>query len=495
MAPLRRLSRACLRYQDSVVSRMELSVTVEVITVFFAFTLPILMYGTQHLVYSKLCQQQYSYNQTLVELCAHKSATGDIDFRPIEAETSLWIMYFNIALILPSVFSAVIQGAYIDQHGFKLPIRLTIAGTLVGFIFISFVASTELSHHYLFIGMIAISICGHATSFFMASNAYVACDSVDNPGNKSMRMAIIASCTYLAITVSLMLQGLIIDRLGVRWIFYFGSVSLFIALMDSIFRLGSPPVLMVHATNSSTSKPTFATILKTMLADYWRVLVKERTDCRRLHVHLMTTVFVLSFCARIGIMDIEFLYLTKEKSFTSLEFSLFTASSGFLSFLGAIIGVYVLHTKLKLNIIYIVLIGVLASVVVDVAWSVAETAAVFWAFNLLKLLTACVPVGARSFISDCVDYAEQGAIMSFVSVIESIFKLIATVVFNGIYPVTLYTWPGLVLVIAACLCLLGIPILVFIRCHEQALKEKTASLDRTSDESLLLEKEEDMSAH
>lgn len=468
-------------------------VTVEVLTFFFAFTLPVTQFGIQQLVYVKLCEQEFSSNLTTVERCIQKSTADHLEFQGVEAETSTWSIYMNIALILPSAFTTILFGAYVDKHGFFLPIRLCIAGSLVGLIFISVVASTDLSHHFILIGMAVISVCGHGATIFTTTVAYVACDSENDSTKKSIRVGIVIACVVLSVSVSVILLGLIIDHLGIQWVFYIGSMSLLLGLLDSIFRL-RPPNQHKSAGNQALSPKTQSTFARIrdvcnleILTNYKMVLFSKRQGCRRLHLHLMTAVFVLSFCAFTGVLDVEFLYLTKENGFSNTHYGIFMGTSGLLTFLGSTAGMFVLRKKLKLSLSVIVIIGSISSIITYVGWSLSKTFISFWIFNCFKLFAALTPVGARSYISDCVEITEQGSIMSFVSVIESVFKLIASFVFNGIYPLSLSTWPGLVLMIAAVLCLIDMPVLLYLWYKDAKLdKQQTNDALSESNSSLLL---------
>ena len=479
---------------SSCLAKVNEIVTVEIITVFFAFSLPLTQFGTQQLVYSKLCEQTFSSNHTTVQRCIQKSTASQLaEFQQVEADTSQWSIYMNIALIVPSLFTTVFMGAYVDKYGFYLPLRLCLAGALAGFIFLSVIASTNLSHAYILVAMAVISLFGHGATIFTTTVAYVACDSETDSTRKSIRVGIVIACVVLAVSVSVTLLGLIIDHLGIQWVFYLGSTSLFLGLLDSIFRL-RPPNRHKPTGNHPPSSEThtgFAKIREvcsfSLVSNYGLVLFSKRQDSKRLHLHLMTAVFVLSFCAFTGVLDVEFLYLTKENGFTNTHYGIFMGTSGFLTFIGSTAGMYLTRKKLRLPLPVIVLIGSISSVVTYAGWSLAKSHELFWFFNTFKLFAALTPVGARSYISDCVELTEQGSIMSFVSVIESVFKLIASFVFNGIYPLTLSSWPGLVLMIAAGLCVIDLPVLVYLWYNDSKIAKQIANdVCSESNSSLLL---------
>jgi len=374
-------------------------------------------------------------------------------------------MYINIAIVIPAIISSIFQGSYIDKFGFSLPTRLPLVGITIACGVSAIVALTDVRHELLIVGMVFMGACGHTPAFMMAANAYVVKDA-SGEKNKTLRLAIVGSCLAIGISAGTAVIGPISDHLGLYWVFLIGLFSSLLALLDSVLRVRAPrhqPPVPHGKHFLNKLKETLE--LRTMKS-YIKVMTRSREHSRRLHMHLMTLVFVISFCALIGVVDVEFLYLTKEKGFTTTQASTFMSVAMLLMFFGKTLGTYVLSSKLGLNLIYITMIGSLSAIINYTGFSLANSFAALWASNVFKMFSGLNSVMTRSYVSGCVEMNEQGTIISFMSVTEAMFKLIASFVFNGLYPLTLTTWPGAMFMVAAVLCVSGLPVLGFIRWHE-----------------------------
>lgn len=444
----------------SPINKFNQLVTVEIITFLFCFTIPIIQFAVQELLYVKLCLQN---ENTTDSLCHDRNWINK--HKETEGKTSLWIMYINIAIVIPAIISSIFQGSYIDKFGFSLPTRLPLVGITIACGVSAIVALTDVRHELLIVGMVFMGACGHTPAFMMAANAYVVKDA-SGEKNKTLRLAIVGSCLAIGISAGTAVIGPISDHLGLYWVFLIGLFSSLLALLDSVLRVRAPrhqPPVPHGKHFLNKLKETLE--LRTMKS-YIKVMTRSREHSRRLHMHLMTLVFVISFCALIGVVDVEFLYLTKEKGFTTTQASTFMSVAMLLMFFGKTLGTYVLSSKLGLNLIYITMIGSLSAIINYTGFSLANSFAALWASNVFKMFSGLNSVMTRSYVSGCVEMNEQGTIISFMSVTEAMFKLIASFVFNGLYPLTLTTWPGAMFMVAAVLCVSGLPVLGFIRWHE-----------------------------
>ena len=190
------------------------SITVE--PVLFAFMLGTFLKipVTQQLILQKICIQKY--NETFCKdnftagTCGHSAKAEDA----IQSETSQWIFYQTVALCLPSIVSSLLLGSWSDKFGRKVVILLPLIGSsceaISAIINIHFY---DTSPAYLLIGNIISGMFGGFSMILMALFAYMA-DITEDKSNRTLRIGLLESMTFLGGTIGELTSGVLIEHLG-----------------------------------------------------------------------------------------------------------------------------------------------------------------------------------------------------------------------------------------------------------------------------------------
>ena len=434
-------------------------VTVEVYTICYCLTLSFYLVGTPAVIYTKLCYR-LTTNKTLCN-DPYQAKHLAHSHPEIESETSLWIMYLNIAQIIPMIFTSMVFGSYIDSRGFTLPLRLSLVGAIISSAWTAVCAHMLPWHHgFLFFTAVVMGVTGGIGGALLTGHAYVIRDSTE--ATRGVRIAVLHSALAVAFMMGTFTSGLVIDRLGLDWLFIFSAMVGVIGILDVVFRLREPRI--------TTTQQEFISLWK-RVKEYAGCITRIRPDSKRLYMHLMMLAFVLSFCAMMGVIDVEYLYLTKEKGMTNEQLGIYMGTGFAITVLGNVLGTYVLNNKIRFRMLSVAIIGLIFSGACYATLAFAHTITVLWISNAFRFLAFLTSIGAKTFISRCVEMTEQGTLMSFMAVIESIFKLFASLIFNSVYAVSISFWPGLALALCALLNVLAIPITVFVLYKTRHSKE------------------------
>ena len=176
----------------------------------------------QALIYSKVCLQ--NYNETICHHLSNKTNKGHEIH--VQKETSYWIMYQNLALLLPSIFSAMMLGRIGDTVSRKWTILSPLIGQFFcGIIYLINAHYIHISLGYLLIGALVSGLFGGFTSLIMGIYSYLS--HTTELKSRTIRMGILESMTFFAATLGVLLVGVILDNFG------------YIAVFGIIFALSS----------------------------------------------------------------------------------------------------------------------------------------------------------------------------------------------------------------------------------------------------------------
>ena len=128
------------------------------------------------------------------------NVTSAVD-QSVEAQSSHWLLYFNIAYGVPSILVSLLYGGISDQIGRKPFIVLPIVGNIVNTIVMISVVYSNTSHvHYFLIGGFAGGLLGNFSIFNLAAYSYAA--DISTHSKRTLHISILESMTYLGATLS-----------------------------------------------------------------------------------------------------------------------------------------------------------------------------------------------------------------------------------------------------------------------------------------------------
>uniref|UniRef100_A0A915EPD1 Uncharacterized protein n=1 Tax=Ditylenchus dipsaci TaxID=166011 RepID=A0A915EPD1_9BILA len=164
---------------------------------------------------------------------------------------------------------------------------------------------------------------------------------------------------------------------------------------------------------------------------------------------MVMVALAIEIVAFAGLMDILFSYMRFQLKWTDKEYGWFNGAGTVLA-VNAVLATLGLLTKIS---------NLLVLAFVTTSW-VAMVSVVLLIFGRF------ISTGLRSLASFYVKNNEQGKIFSFISFMEGVSFLVASFIFNGLYPATLKFFPGTMLLVVAAALLIPVFLLVYIERHK-----------------------------
>ena len=186
-------------------------VTVEPVVFIFMFASFMSYPLLYQLVYQRVCDMHNcsspAHNDANSSSTSCPNMPSDVQSR-VEDETSLWILYINVAYATPSIVAALAFGAWSDRVGRKIVISLPAIGLSVNAGCILLVWYLHLPIPVLFTGQIISGLLGGYGSFNMAVFAYMS--DITLSASRTTRIGILESMIYLG--------GMLGNIIGGLWI-------------------------------------------------------------------------------------------------------------------------------------------------------------------------------------------------------------------------------------------------------------------------------------
>ncbi|KAF7704348.1 proton-coupled folate transporter isoform X1 [Silurus meridionalis] len=419
-------------------------VTVEPIIFFFMTSTFIMLPAYQHLVMDKVCQELYEDPS----ICAD---SGHRQNKEVESRSSYMLLLYTAMTSLISILPAMMLGSWSDRAGRRSVMMLPfILSLLSGGVLLAVVLVQSLSVYWCLLGAAFIGLTGGHVSIFLSSFSYVADITVESSSSRTLRMAIAESMVFVGGMVGFLLGGFLEQEFGLVAAFGAYMACHVFAILYILLWLEDPKpsysTLNLFSTENG-GQESGASILKYARLSF-RAVLKRRPGQDRLKLHLLILCTFLNNMVAVGDNSVLLLYLMYEpREFTTATFGVFNSARMFL--LGAaLLGLFPLlmrclkeMTLAKLSAVFRAASYVLLAFSTN-TWMVCLVAVVGMPGGITQAVI-------RSLSSAIVGPDEQGAMFSFSASVEATCILISAIIFNGLYPLTLPTFPGMPFIIMA----------------------------------------------
>ncbi|KAK1793554.1 hypothetical protein P4O66_011931 [Electrophorus voltai] len=436
--------------------RLRRIVTVEPAMFFYMASTFIMLPAYQQLVIVKVCQELYE----------DPTACGDSehgkDAKDMETRSSYILLLYTAVLYSVSVLPALLLGSWSDGAGRRavmvLPFLLSI---LSGGVLLALVLVPSLSVYWCLLAAGVTGLSGGHVSVFLSSFSYLA-DATSDPGaGRTMRMAVAEAMIFVGGTVGFLLGGLLEQEVGLSSAFIAYVTCHVLAIFYILLWLRDPiPVsstLGVLASDGSVQEGSeerkWGMFALKHAGRSFRVVFRRRSGQERLKLHLLILCTFINNTVAIGEQSILLLYLMYEpREFTTAMFGLFNSARMLLLGFG-LLGLF----PLLMRCFKEMTLAKLSTAFRAASYVLLAFSTNTWMVFLVAVLAA--PAGItqaviRSFSSAIVGPDEQGAMFSFSASVEATCYIFGAVLFNGLYPQTLPTFPGMPFIIMAGFCVI-----------------------------------------
>ncbi|CAB3409417.1 unnamed protein product [Caenorhabditis bovis] len=405
----------------------------------------------QNLIYEKECLLKYDQD---LEFC--RNVAGYYNDSQIQSAANHFYFISSVVLMMPSLITTLLLGAATDYWSIKIPLVIPYIGLILGtvnYIFQSYFIHTNV--YYLLISDALFGVCGGFIAIISTTLTYGVKTSMIR--HRSYRIAGIEGAIGLGGTIGYALSGTIREACGYAATFLIILILEVVALIYLI-ALAKESTFEPSAMEENTSLiAATGKQLVGIIRDFFNVLTKPRSFRTILSINLLA--FGVELLIFSGLSDIQYSYLRfklkwgdkKYGWFSGLSYSLTTAT---------VLTLYPLLRSRALTDGQLAAMGLFFKLSALIMFAFVQSDAMAFSTTALLMFNRFVSTGFRAFFSNIIDNNEQGKIFSVLALLEGVTTLVATAIYNNVYPKTLLVFPGLLYVISAAL--LVIPLIVIL---------------------------------
>ncbi|XP_063061666.1 proton-coupled folate transporter [Engraulis encrasicolus] len=434
-----------------------LSVSVEPVLFLSMFSLGLQIPLCTQYLWDRI-SEDLGYNGTDTGKCANHTGPVDPLEKEVETQTAHWNLYINLGAFFISLFSSTLFGSWSDRAGRRPVLIISNLGLATQAALYLLVFYLKLPVAWLLAGRLCSSLTGDFNATLAGCFAYVA-DTSDR-GSRTFRVAILEACIGLA--------GMFASLIGGPWRRAQGYIN---------------PFWMVLATSLASALYAFLFVPESVVPDpearllttkHHRAVVRlytrkgpeeEKGRLRRLHLWLYSLCFFVVVTVHFGSRNLYVLYELSAPLCWGPEMIGYGSAAQHLTYLSSLAGLKGLQRCLDDS--WVALLGLLSNACGLLVISLADTTALmFTGYGLCFL--ALIPTSVlRSKLSKLVDPSEQGALFASVACVEGLCSMVASGLFNSLYPATLHFMKGFPFLFGALLLTLPAGIIGTLGCQQR----------------------------
>uniref|UniRef100_A0A8C0XA30 Proton-coupled folate transporter n=1 Tax=Castor canadensis TaxID=51338 RepID=A0A8C0XA30_CASCN len=358
--------------------------------------------------------------------CGNHSANPIM--KEVETLTSHWTLYMNLGGFLVGLFWSTLLGAWSDCVGRRPLLVLASLGLLLQAVVSIFVVQLQLHVGYFVLGRILCALFGDFNGLLAASFASVA--DVSSSRHRTIRIALLEACIGVA--------GMLASLLGGHWLRAQGYANPFwLALALLIFA-----TLYAAFCFGETVKEPKSTRLFTLShhRSIVQLYVTSAPEKSRKHLALYSLAIFVVITVHFGAQDILTLYELSTPLCWDSKLIGYGSAAQQLPYITSLLGLRLLQFCLADS--WVAEIGLAFNILGMVVFAFATiTPLMFTGYALLFLSLVITPV-IRAKLSKLVSKTEHGALFSAVACVNSLGMLVASGIFNSLYPATLNFMKG-----------------------------------------------------
>nr|XP_055028697.1 proton-coupled folate transporter isoform X1 [Misgurnus anguillicaudatus] len=430
--------------------KLRRTVTVEPVIFLYMTGTFIVTPAYQQMIITKVCQELLK-NDTI---CSNPEPHKDNE--EVQIKASYILLFFNVTLSLVSIPPAILLGSWSDRAGRRMVMAFPSLLSLLSGGLLLAIDLLDINVYWTMMAAALAGLTGGHVSVFLSCFSYLADLTMGSNSSRTLRMAVAESMIFVGGMVGFLLGGYLEQDYGLEAAFgaYIGCHVL--ALSYIVLWLRDP--VMTKNTFTVTYKED--TVEEDAQVDHSRLFIlkyaklsfkavfKRRPGQDRLKLHFLILCTFINNLVAVGDQSILLLYLKYEpREFTTALFGVFNAARMLLLGFG-LLGLFPLLMRCTKEMTLAKLSAVFrAASYVLLAFS-----------NNTEMVFLAAVVGApagisqaviRSVSSAIVGPDEQGAMFSFSASVEATCILIGSTIFNGLYPLTLPTFPGMPYIVMA----------------------------------------------
>ncbi|KAM9596320.1 proton-coupled folate transporter [Trichechus inunguis] len=346
----------------------------------------------------------------------------------VETLTSHWTLYMNLGGFLVGLFSSTLLGAWSDCVGRRPLLVLASLSLLVQAVVSIFVVQLQLHVGYFVLGRILCALLGDFNGLLAAGFASVA--DVSSSSSRTFRMALLEACIGVS--------GVLASLLGGYWLRAQGYANPFWLALALLIAM---TLYAAFCFRETVKEPTQARLFTLRHhRSILRLYVTPSPEKSRKHLALYSLAIFVVITVHFGVQDIMTIYELSAPLCWDSRLIGYGSAAHHLQYLTSLLGLRLLQCCLADT--WVAEIGLAFNILGMVVFAFATiTALVFTGYGLFFLSLVTTPV-IRAKLSKLVSKSELGALFSAVACVNSLGMLMASGIFNSLYPATLNFMKG-----------------------------------------------------
>ncbi|NXG17299.1 PCFT protein, partial [Grallaria varia] len=370
----------------------------------------------------------------------------------VEALVSHWNLYINLGGFFVSLFSVTLLGPWSDSVGRRPALILPAAGMALQTAVYLLVMYLELHVAFLLLGRLLSGLTGDY-NLILAGCFACAADRSERRA-RTLHVAVLEACLGAA--------GMLASVGGGHWRraqgyinpFWLAFAASLAAALYAAFGLGE---------SVRQRRPARLLTLSHHKAVFRLYTAPERPGARW-KLALYSVAFFLLVTVHFGAKDLFVLYELGFPLCWASDLIGYGSAASYLAYLSSLGGLRLL--QLCLEDTWVAEIGLISNMAGLVVISLATTTPLmFTGYGIMFLSMAATPV-IRSKLSKLVSETEQGALFASIACVEGLCSLVATGVFNSLYPATLHFMRGFPFLFGAIILLIPAAIIGWIEIRD-----------------------------
>ncbi|XP_018408394.1 PREDICTED: proton-coupled folate transporter-like [Nanorana parkeri] len=399
----------------------------------------------------KVCQELYNDTE-----CSGIQKNKD-EYEVVQSRGSYIMLIYIAIMSIMSVLPALILGNWSDKGSRRLGMILPSAFAVAsGGLFIAIYCFKEMTYYWTFAAAALIGISGGHVSMFLSVFSYLA-DITEN-SQRTFRMGIAESMVFIGGTSGFLLGGTLLQHSTFTIVFGVYCGCNLLAALYVLFWLQESRSSSVYSKlyeeyhggddDCSTSEVPLKRSFITYIKGSFSTICKKREGHNRMKFHLiLISVFLINIC-NVGEQSITLMYVSyPPRSFNNELYGWYTASKMLIS---GICLLFTFHWLLKhVEETKLARVGVIMRTISFLLLAFSTTKWMIFLSGIIHAPSGYTMAVLRSVSSKIAHPNEQGAMFSIMASVETICLLIGAAIFNGLYPATLSTFPGMCFIIMA----------------------------------------------
>ncbi|EGD78202.1 hypothetical protein PTSG_09080 [Salpingoeca rosetta] len=387
--------------------------------VMFLYMMAIQLGGApgNELVQKMVCERDRHHNvvnATQPDYCDSSRVTG---------KASELLVYYNLAMVIPSFFVVTTLGALSDKFGRKPMMFLPCVGSLLQQLGILLVIYMDLALPWLYLPMLCYGIFGTYALFLMSLFTSVA--DVTSEKDRTAWIGVMEGMNLAGACAGYYIGGVVTRQLGYAAVFWLVA-CVYVLVMVLICFIREPLLKQNRKRHVPWADANIVAVLLILF--------------RRLDRALLGTAFLLLMTTQVG-YQIVILYLRHifhwHEDTVGAFLAVFKATQGLSVLVVLRVITYFFGQKAKDYPLAQVSLAVM--IAQYLLWAFFREEHVMFALTALGLIAGMASAIARSMISKTASPSEQGGVFSALGAVEVLTGLTGPMIFNHVYTATVHT--------------------------------------------------------